>query len=158
MILLVETVDVRKTKNLLPRTTVLDRIRVDFATKNGDRCISILSPAKFEQKSTESFRCLVQRIRFLMLDSLNRNIVKYEDLIRLNREKRNHDGWDFVKYFLLQEDLALIFEKLELHSEALVQYDELDAMFSQFVTNSGFGEKQKWLESFQHSLASFHGI
>ncbi|XP_054740507.1 trafficking protein particle complex subunit 10 [Anastrepha obliqua] len=158
MILLVETLDVRKAKNLLPRTTVLDKIRQDFATKNDDRCISVLNPAKFEQKSAESFRCLVQRIRFLMLASYNRNIAKYEELIRSRREKRNHDGWDFRKYFFMQEDLALIFEKLELHTEALIQYDELDAMFSQFITNSGFGEKQKWLEYFKQPLSFFHGI
>lgn len=71
MILLVETLDVRKTKNLLPRTTVLDKIRLDFGQKNDDRCISILNPAKFEQRSTESFRCLVQRIRYLIDPSLN---------------------------------------------------------------------------------------
>lgn len=158
MILLVETLDVRKAKNLLPRTTVLDKIRQDFATKNDDRCISVLNPAKFEQKSAESFRCLVQRIRFLMLASYNRNIAKYEELIRSRREKRNHDGWDFRQYFFMQEDLALVFEKLELHTEALIQYDELDAMFSQFITNSGFGEKQKWLEYFKQPLSSFHGI
>uniref|UniRef100_W8BQL7 Trafficking protein particle complex subunit 10 n=2 Tax=Ceratitis capitata TaxID=7213 RepID=W8BQL7_CERCA len=158
MILLVETLDVRKAKNLLPRTTVLDKIRQDFATKNDDRCISVLNPAKFEQKSAESFRCLVQRIRFLILASYNRNIAKYEELIRSRREKRNHDGWDFRQYFFMQEDLALIFEKLELHTEALIQYDELDAMFSQFITNTGFGEKQRWLEYFRQPLSSFHGI
>ncbi|XP_037817828.1 trafficking protein particle complex subunit 10 [Lucilia sericata] len=158
MILLVETIDVRKTKNLLQRTTVLDKIRLDFGAKNDDRCISVLNPAKFEQKSTESFRCLVQRIRFLMLTSYNRNIGKYEELIRSKREKRNHDGWDFRQYFFLQEDLALVFEKLELHTEALIQYDELDAIFSQFITNSSFGEKQKWLEYFRRPLTSFHGV
>lgn len=61
MIVLVETIDVRKTKNLLQRTTVLDKIRIDFGSKNVDRCISVLYPAK--QKATESFRCLLQRIR-----------------------------------------------------------------------------------------------
>ncbi|XP_055852536.1 trafficking protein particle complex subunit 10 [Episyrphus balteatus] len=156
MILLVETFDAKKTKNILPRTTVLDKIRLDFCSKNDDRCISVLNPAK--QKSTESFRCLVQRIRYLMLSSYTRNITKYEELIRVSREKRNQDGWDFRKYFFLQEDLALIFEKLELYSDALVQYDELDAIFSQFITNSGFGEKQKWLEHFKQPLSSFHGI
>lgn len=156
MILLVETFDVKKTKNILPRTTVLDKIRLDFCSKNDDRCISVLNPAK--QKSTESFRCLVQRIRHLMLASYTRNINKYEELIRVSREKRNQDGWDFINYFFLQEDLALIFEKLELYSDALVQYDELDAVFAQFITNSGFGEKQKWLEHFKRPLTSFHGI
>ncbi|XP_036673986.3 trafficking protein particle complex subunit 10 [Drosophila suzukii] len=158
MILLVETLDMRKTKNFMPRTTVLDKIRLDFGSKNDDRCISVLNPAKFEQKSTESFRCLVQRIRFLMLTSYNRNIVKYEELIRSKREKRNVDGWDFRQYFFMQEDLALIFEKLELPTEALIQYDELDAMFSQFITHTGLNEKQQWLSHFRRPLDAFHGI
>lgn len=37
MIVLVETYDVKKSNKLLPRTTVLDKIRSDFAAKNGDR-------------------------------------------------------------------------------------------------------------------------
>ncbi|EDV48965.1 trafficking protein particle complex subunit 10 isoform X2 [Drosophila erecta] len=158
MILLVETLDMRKTKNFMPRTTVLDKIRLDFGTKNDDRCISVLNPAKFEQKSTESFRCLVQRIRFLMLTSYNRNIVKYEELIRSKREKRNIEGWDFRQYFFMQEDLALIFEKLELPTEALIQYDELDAMFSQLITHTGLNEKQQWVNHFRKPLDAFHGI
>lgn len=158
MILVVETIDVKKTKNILPRTTVLDKIRADFASKNGDRCISILNPMKFEMKATESYRCFLQRIRHLMLSGYNRNINKYEELIRANREMRTQDGWCFIKYFLLQEELAFVLEMLGLFSEALIQYDELDAMFSQFILNSQFGEKPKWLDIFQRPLNSFHGI
>jgi len=37
----------------------------------------------------------------------------------------------------LQEDLALTYElQLGVHDEALVQYDELDALFTQFILNS----------------------
>lgn len=158
MILVVETVDIKKTKNILPRTTVLDRIRTDFASKSGDRCISILNPMKYEMKATESYRCFLQRIRHLMLTGYNRTINKYEELIRANRETRNQDGWCFIKYFLLQEELAFVLQMLGLHSEALIQYDELDAMFSQFILNSMFGEKPKWLEVFQRPFSSFHGI
>lgn len=158
MILLVETVDVKKTKNILPRTTVLDKMRLDFGAKHIDRCISVLNPIRNELKATESFRCLLQRIRHLILTGYNKNIIKYEELIRANREKRNHDGWSFVRYFLLQEQLAFVLEMLGLHTEALVQYDELDAMFSQFVMNASFGDTQTWLEIFQQPLNSFHGI
>lgn len=158
MILLVETQDIKKTKNILPRTTVLDKIRLDFASKNGDRCLSILNPIKFEIRASESFRCLLQRIRHLMLIGYNRNIVKYEDLIRTNREKRNQENWNFIQYFLLQEQLAFVLEMLGLQCEALVQYDELDAMFSQFILNSASGEKHKWLEIFEKPLTSFNGI
>lgn len=158
MILVVETVDIKKTKNILPRTTVLDKVRTDFASKSGDRCISVLNPMKFEMKATESYRCFLQRIRHLMLCGYNRNINKYEELIRANRETRNQEGWCFVKYFLLQEELAFVLEMLGLHSEALIQYDELDAMFSQFILNSMFGEKPNWLQIFQRPFSSFHGI
>uniref|UniRef100_A0A7G3AZJ4 Putative transmembrane protein n=1 Tax=Lutzomyia longipalpis TaxID=7200 RepID=A0A7G3AZJ4_LUTLO len=158
MILIVETLDMKKTKNILPRTTVLDKIRIDFGSKAGDRCISVLNPIKYEMKATESFRCLLQRIRHFMLTGYNRNITKYEELIRANREKRNHEGWSFVKYFLLQEELAFVLEMLGLYSEALIQYDELDALFSQFILNSVFGEKQKWLETFEKAINAFPGI
>lgn len=158
MILLVETVDLKKTKNILPRTTVLDKMRLDFGAKHADRCISVLNPIKYEVKATESYRCLLNRIRLLMLSGFNRNIVKYEELIRANREKRNQDGWSFIRYFLLQEQLAFVLEMLGLHLEALVQYDELDAMFSQFVMNSEKGEKQPWMVMFEKPLDSFHGI
>ncbi|KAL5273329.1 TRAPPC10 family protein [Megaselia abdita] len=161
MILVVETIDIRKTKNLLTnRTTVLDKIRLDFCSKNNceDRCISILNPTKFEQKSTESFRCLLQRIRFLMLSSYNKNLVKYDDLVRCYREKRNQDSWNFLKYFQMQEDNALVQEKLQLHNEALAQYDEIESQFSQFVTNSSFGERSIWLKNFRGPISYFHGI
>lgn len=158
MILLVETVDVKKTKNILPRTTVLDKMRLDFGAKHADRCISVLNPIKFEVKATESFRCLLNRIRHLMLTGYNKNITKYEELIRANREKRNQEGWSFVQYFLLQEKLAFVLEMLGLNCEALVQYDELDAMFSQFILNSRFGQTEKWLKEFEKPIFEFHGI
>lgn len=37
MIVLVETYDIKKSNKLLPRTTVLDKVRSDFASKHGDR-------------------------------------------------------------------------------------------------------------------------
>lgn len=158
MILLVETLDVKKTKNILPRTTVLDKIRLDFGAKQGDRVISIMNPSKFESKATESFRTMVQRIRHLMLTGYNRNINRYEELIRQTRDNRQKEGWSFMKYFLQQEDLAFVLEMLGLHTEALVQYDELDAMFSQFILNSVYTDKPGWLSSFEQPCNFFCGI
>lgn len=93
-----------------------------------------------------------------MLVSYNRNIAKYEELLRARRERRNHDDWDFRQYFFMQEDLAIVFEKFGLFTEALIQYDELDAIFSQFITHAGFGQKQTWLQYFKKPLTNFHGI
>ena len=37
----------------------------------------------------------------------------------------------------LQEELAFAYEMMGLYEDALIQYDELDALFSQFVLNAG---------------------
>lgn len=158
MIVIVETIDIKKTKNILPRQSVLDKIRVDFAAKNADRCVSILNPLKFENKSTESFRSMIQRMRHLILSGYNKNIIKFEEIIRSRREERNKEDWDFCTYFLLQEQLAFVLEMLTLHSDALVQYDELDAMFNLFVMNTVFGEKPKWMKTFEKPLNNLRGI
>jgi trafficking protein particle complex subunit 10 len=158
MIVLVETYDIRKTNKLLPRTTVLDKIRNDFASKNGDRCLSVINPVKSESRSAESWRGLVTRIRHLVLTSYNKTLIKFEDHMREQRDKRNEPGWNFSDYFLLQEQLAFVLEMLGLFDEALIQYDELDALFTQFILNSTVGEFPKWLSSFQKPVEMWHGI
>lgn len=40
-----------------------------------------------------------------------------------------------------KEELAFVFEMLQQFEDALVQYDELDALFSQYVVNFGAGGK-----------------
>lgn len=158
MILIVETIDIKKTKNILPRQSVLDKIRMDFAAKNADRCVSILNPLKFENRATESFRSMVQRVRHLILAGYNKNIVKFEEIIRSRREERNKEDWDFYSYFLLQEHLAFVLEMLSLYSDALVQYDELDAMLNLFVMNTMYGDKPRWMTKFEKPLNTFRGI
>lgn len=41
----------------------------------------------------------------------------------------------------MQEELAFVFEMLQQFEDALVQYDELDALFTQYVLNFGAGGK-----------------
>lgn len=41
----------------------------------------------------------------------------------------------------VQEELAFVFEMLQQFEDALVQYDELDALFTQYVLNFGAGGK-----------------
>lgn len=40
---------------------------------------------------------------------------------------------------IVQEELAFVFEMLQQFEDALVQYDELDALFTQYVLNFGAG-------------------
>lgn len=47
---------------------------------------------------------------------------------------------------------------LGLNDEALVQYDELDALFSQFVANFTVCDNLKWLCQFQRPLERWYGL
>lgn len=68
----------------------------------GDRCISVINPAKAENKTAESWRGLVARVRHLLLVAYARAITRLEDYVRQQRERRNEPGWSFMKYFFLQ--------------------------------------------------------
>lgn len=46
-----------------------------------------------------------------------------------------------VLFVCQKEELAFVFEMLQQFEDALVQYDELDALFSQYVVNFGAGGK-----------------
>lgn len=158
LIVVVENYDGKRAKQLIPRSTVLDKIRADFALKQGDRCISVINPGKAENKTADSWRGLVGRIRHLLLIGYARAVTRLEDYVRQQREKRNEPGWNFMKYFVLQEELAQVLEMLGLNDEALVQYDELDALFSQFVANFTTCDNLKWLCQFQKPLDRWHGL
>lgn len=106
------------------------------------RCLSIINPIKSESRSAESWRGLINRIRVLMLVAYDRTLLRFEEIIRENREKRNNPSWNYCQYFQLQEELAFVLEMLGLHDEALVQYDELDALFTQYVLNYNISGKK----------------
>ena len=52
------------------------------------------------------------------------------------REARNNPSCSFCNFFILQEEIAILYESLGLHSDALIQYDELDALLTQYLENS----------------------
>ena len=79
-----------------------------------------------------------------------------------------------------QEELAFVYEMLGVYDESLVQYDELDALFTQFVLNSNlsgskvrllkmctcvfhqttdlFPESPSWLNSFTSDFNNWSGV
>ncbi|XP_064606870.1 trafficking protein particle complex subunit 10-like [Liolophura sinensis] len=146
-----------KTK-LLPRSSVIDKVRSDFCNKQQDRCIVLYEPSKSEPKSLDSWGNFYQRVRQLLLQACTRTLGKYEDRMRAFREKRNEAGWSFVEYFLVQEELAFMFEMMGVFEDALVQYDELDALFTQFVLNQAAGGTADWLASFSQPCHSWAGL
>lgn len=114
-----------------------------------------MDPSKADSRAAESMQSLLHKFRQLFLQSYNKVLNKFEENIRSQREKRNDPSWNFCQYFLLQEQLAFVYEGLGLYDEALIQYDELDALFTQFVLNSNVGDCPEWLEQFNRDLSGW---
>ncbi|XP_016113930.1 trafficking protein particle complex subunit 10 [Sinocyclocheilus grahami] len=159
IIAVVESDNKKKNKtNLLPRTSIVDKIRSDFCNKQSDRCVSLCEPLKESSRSQESWSSFLTKLRTLLLMSFTRNLGRFEDDMRTLREKRTEPGWSFCDYFMVQEELAFVFEMLQQFEDALVQYDELDALFTQYVLNFGAGDGANWLGSFCQPVRSWNGL
>ncbi|XP_063301825.1 trafficking protein particle complex subunit 10 isoform X2 [Pelobates fuscus] len=159
LIVVVESEAKKKNKtNILPRTSIADKIRSDFCNKQSDRCMVLVDPLKDTPRSQESWSLFLAKLRTLLLTSFTRNLGHFEDEMRTLREKRTEPCWSFCDYFMVQEELAFVFEMLQQFEDALVQYDELDALFSQYVLNFGAGDGANWLSSFCQPVQSWDGL
>ncbi|XP_055890053.1 trafficking protein particle complex subunit 10-like [Biomphalaria glabrata] len=143
---------------LLARTSVIDKVKSDFCSKYPERCITLIEPNKLDSKSSESWSQLFQRLRSLLLQAFNRHLNKYEENMRSRREKRNEPGWNYFSYFICQEELAFMLEMLGLKEDALIQYDELDATFDQFIENFANGDTVKWLTHLMKPCTCWAGV
>lgn len=121
LIILVEPSENKKANKLLPRTSVLDKIKNDFAQKQTERCVCLSDPHKLDSKSAESLHSMLHRIRQLLLASYSKTLTKFEENMRAQREKRNEIGWNFCHYFLLQVGSFIIitFNSLGSLNEAI---------------------------------------
>ncbi|XP_069745228.1 trafficking protein particle complex subunit 10 isoform X2 [Narcine bancroftii] len=159
LIVVVESDAKKKNKtNILPRTSIVDKIRNDFCNKQSDRCVVLSDPLKDSARTQESWNAFFAKLRTLLLMSFTKNLGKFEDDMRTMREKRTEAGWSFSEYFMVQEELAFVFEMLQQYEDALVQYDELDALFTQYVVNYGAGDGANWLTSFCQPVRSWNGL
>ncbi|KAI0210479.1 Trafficking protein particle complex subunit 10 [Lamellibrachia satsuma] len=112
---------------------------------SGILCSLLLDPLKADLKSGEFWCQVLARMRQLLLEAYTKCVSRFEDHMRAECERRTETGWSFNSYFMLQEELAFMFEMLGLYEDALVQYDELDALFTQFVLNHAVGASAAWI-------------
>uniref|UniRef100_A0A4W5PH06 Trafficking protein particle complex subunit 10 n=1 Tax=Hucho hucho TaxID=62062 RepID=A0A4W5PH06_9TELE len=154
VIVVVETSDAKKKNktNILPRSSLVDKIHQIKI------CVVLSDPLQDSSRSQESWSAFLLKLRTLLLMSFTQNLGRFEDDMRTLREKRNQPGWSFCDYFMVQEELAFVFEMLQQFEEALLQYDELDALFTQYVLNFGAGDGVNWLGSFCSPVKSWTGL
>lgn len=163
LIVVLEPTDGKKLNKskLLPRTSVIDKVKSDFPAgikKGAEHCISLPDQSVATTKPNEAYSAFMTKLRHWLLSAYSKQLAAYEDFIRVERERRTAKDWNFFEFFFLQEELAFAFETMSLYDEALVQYDELDALFSQFVINSHVGEMQAWLQQLSDNCDFWNGL
>lgn len=122
-------------------TSLLDRIKTGLSTmfqhdSNSERWLSLLvQTTPSDVKAQDSYNNFMKRLRNLILASFSKQIELFEEQLRVQREMRTLKEWNFFSYFIIQEELAFAFEFLTLFDDALVQYDLLDALFSDLISS-----------------------
>ncbi|XP_012556503.2 uncharacterized protein LOC100207710 isoform X1 [Hydra vulgaris] len=155
-----ENVRSGKSKIQLPRSSVYDKIKLEFCQKLQERCLQLWEPDKSTlfTKSGESWDMLLVQLRRLLINSFGNYLDLFEEKIRVAREKYADPDWSFIEYFIAHEELALIYQSITLKEDALVQYDEVDALLSQFVINCKGKEPPNWLQALCFTPTSWDGV
>ncbi|RHZ81350.1 hypothetical protein Glove_121g72 [Diversispora epigaea] len=122
--------------------TVFDKIKADFSINKRERYVQLRLSDNDEDY--ESWQELMSKVKEGILISFDQHVVQYEEDIRLFDSQRNMIGWNYCRFFILKEGLALTFEAMNLYEEALVQYEELEASFSQVLKDRALA----WFGSF----------
>lgn len=120
-------------------SSLLDKIKTGFNSmfhNDSERWLTIINQDRLpDSKAQESYWNFIKKFRNVTLSAFSKQIELLEEKLRIQRDLRNSKAWNFLNYFTMQEELANAFEFLTLFDEALVQYDLLDALFSEFLKN-----------------------
>ncbi|TPX68860.1 hypothetical protein SpCBS45565_g02844 [Spizellomyces sp. 'palustris'] len=115
--------------------SVFDRIKSDFNFKK-ERCVRV-KLYNDVSKDAESWTELQNHMKDGIVNSLNQQILQYDEDTRRFDQQRLMPGWNYCQYFIMKEGLAYTFELMNLFDEALIQYDELEASFFQTLAEQG---------------------
>lgn len=155
--------DDNKVKSKILRTSVFDKVKGEFAGRHPDRCVQLTAatePLRYDAAS-EPWPALLLKLKELVLAAYSRQLVRFEERMRAERECRVSPAWSFNQYFVLQEELAAFYDTLGLYEDALLQYDELDALLTQLVvsytSSPGAGLPPAWLQCYARPAEHWNG-
>lgn len=117
---------------------VYARISNDFyLEKGGDRSVFLVLAKEYKIQSREvppqhsaSFVDFISRMRKCLVASFQQRTVLYDADIRRLDSFRGTPQLDFRQLFLVKESLALMYQMMQLPSEAFIQYEELEALLA----------------------------
>ncbi|KAG0060938.1 hypothetical protein BGZ90_003809, partial [Linnemannia elongata] len=117
------------------RSSVLDRIKADFNTGKRDR-VAQVRMADTEMSEMELWADFTDKMKEGIVTSFDQNVMTFEEDIRRLDSQRQMPGWNYCTFFILKEGLTNAYEMMNLHEEALRQYDELEASFFQILRDN----------------------
>lgn len=145
-------------------SSFLDRMKKGLSTmfqsdSNSERWLTLVNQERHQDnKAQESYANFLKKFRNIVMASLSKQIELFEEQLRVQREIRTEKSWNFFSYFSMQEELAFAFEFLTLFDEALVQYDLLDALYSEYISSPSFNSKDEPLYDKWTNFSSWQGL
>ncbi|PPQ67646.1 hypothetical protein CVT25_012674 [Psilocybe cyanescens] len=107
--------------------TVLDKLKTDFNSDKRDRCLQINWVTGNENPL--AWAEFVNKIKDGLLYAFDIAIDARQEEVKRSENQQAMPGWNFCTFFILKESLASSFEGMNLFEEALIPYDELEALF-----------------------------
>lgn len=89
--------------------------------------------ADTEMSEMELWADFTDKMKEGIVTSFDQNVMTFEEDIRRLDSQRQMPGWNYCTFFILKEGLTNAYEMMNLHEEALRQYDELEASFFQIL-------------------------
>jgi hypothetical protein len=145
-------------------SSFLDRMKKGLSTMfqndlNSERWLTLVNQERVsDNKAQESYGNFVKKFRNLIIASFSKQLELFEEQLRVQREMRTGKNWSLASYFSMQEELAFAFEFLTLFDEALVQYDFLDALFTDYISSLGLDGKHDPLYEQWTTFTSWPGL
>ncbi|KAJ1927801.1 hypothetical protein IWQ60_002618 [Tieghemiomyces parasiticus] len=135
----------RQSAKLFTRSaSMADKIRSDFALKREDHRVLTLNLAAAGRRDVEAWNELFTRIKECVVQGFDHHVAHYEEDVRRLDAQRMMPGWNYCTFFLLKEKLVRCYQAMNMHEEALKQYDELEASFFQLLKDRALS----WFTSF----------
>lgn len=142
----------------------LERMKKGLSTifqndSNSGRWLTLVNQDRLpDARAQESYANFIKKFRNVAMASFSKQIELFEEQLRVQREMRVAKNWNFFSYFSMQEELAFAFESLTLFDDALVQYDLLDALFTEYISSPTFNGQEEPLYSSWTSFKSWQGL
>ncbi|KAI0709428.1 trafficking protein particle complex subunit 10 [Earliella scabrosa] len=113
------------------KASVLDKVKADFNTDKKDRCVQLVWSA--DKDNPTVWADLVTKVKEGVLSAFDASLTQREDEVKRSEGQRQMPGWNFCTFFILKESVASSLEGMNLYEDALQQYYELEATFSQVL-------------------------